>query len=274
LTETSLAEGRLSVASVAVKCARRIFDTFADKTVLSIGAGKMANLMLTSLAELKPGKLLICNRDAGKAAELAAKYGGQSAEFEKLADHLAAADIVLTSTGSASPIIGKTMFESAMRRRRYKPVFLIDIAVPRDIAADVGEVQNVYLYNLDDLQQVVSSTRGQRSAALEAANKILARHVEEFANWHRARQLGPLIDQLHRRWHAVAQEELQRTLGKLPNVTADEREHLEELTRRLVNKLLHDPIRQLRESDQMHGPATQYIHAMEKLFGLDEPKQP
>jgi glutamyl-tRNA reductase len=273
LTETTLAEGRISVASVAVDCARRIFDTFADKTVLSVGAGKMAGLLLTSLAELKPGKLLVCNRDAAKADELAKKYGGQSAGFDKLGVNLAAADIVLTSTGSAAPIITKPLFEIVMRKRRYKPVFLIDIAVPRDVAADVGDMDNVYLYNLDDLQKVVSSTHGQRSAAVDAANKILAAHVEQFANWNRARQLGPLIDQLQRHWHSVAQDELQRTLGKMPEISAEEREHLEELTRRIVNKLLHDPIRQLRDSDQMHAPATQYIHAMEKLFGLDEPKK-
>ena len=273
LGDTGLAEGRISVASVAVDCARQIFDTFGDKTILSIGAGKMAGLMLTGLAELKPGKLLVCNRDPAKGADLASKFGGISAPWEKLADHLAAADIVLTSTGSTTPIISKAMFEAVMRRRRYKPVFLIDIAVPRDVAADVGELQNVYLYNLDDLQRVVSATRGQRSAALEAAGKILADHVEQFVSWNRARQLGPLIDELHRRWHAVANDELQRTLGKFPDISAEERQYLEELTRRIVNKLLHDPIRQLRDSGEMHGPATQYLHAMEKLFGLDEPEQ-
>jgi glutamyl-tRNA reductase len=180
---------------------------------------------------------------------------------------------VLTSTGSAQPIISKAMFESVMRRRRYKPVFVIDIAVPRDVAAEVGDMPNVYLYNLDDLQQVVSTTHGQRSAAVEAASKILAEHIQQFVDWNRARQLGPMIDQLHRRWHAAAQAELERTIGKLPEISAQQRAELEELTRRIVNKLLHDPIRQLRDSAQKHGPAAQYMHAMEKLFALDEPDQ-
>jgi glutamyl-tRNA reductase len=161
-----------------------------------------------------------------------------------------------------------------MRRRRYKPVFLIDIAVPRDIAADVDQLENVYLYNLDDLQQVVSTTRAQRGASLEAANKILAEQVEQFADWNRARELGPLIDQLHRRWHAVAQEELQRALGKLPEISAEQRQHLEELSRRIVNKLLHEPMRQLHQSKDAHGAAAKYLHAMEKLFGLEGPQDP
>ncbi|MGA3068263.1 MAG: glutamyl-tRNA reductase [Tepidisphaeraceae bacterium] len=273
LTETALAEGRLSIASVAVDCARRIFDTFGDKTALTIGAGKMASLMLAGLAELKPGKLLVCNRDPAKAAELARNFNGIPSPWENLADHLAAADIVLTSTGSATPILTKPMFELVMRRRRFKPMFLIDIAVPRDVAPEVGDVQNVYLYNLDDLQQVVSATRSQRGAELDAANQILAQHVEQFADWHRARELGPLIEQLHRRWHAVAQEELERTLGKLPEISAQQRAHLEELSRRIVNKLLHDPIRQMHNSQDGHAPQMKYLHAIEKLFGLDEPPQ-
>ena len=270
LTQTSLAEGRLSVASVAVDYAARIFDTFSDKTVLSIGAGKMASLFLTNLISLRPGKLLICNRDPAKAEILARKFNGTAAPYENLADHLAEADIVVTSTGSTEPIITRGQFETVMRRRRYKSVFLIDIALPRDIESQVGKLENVYLYNLDDLQKASSATRSQRTAAMDAANDILNRHVEEFIAWHRTRQLGPLIDQLYKKSHAVAQEELTRTLAKMNGISQTDREHLEDLTRRIVNKLLHDPIQQLRNGESLHGPAARYLHAMEKMFQLQE----
>ncbi len=270
MSQTTLGEGRSSVATIAVEYARRIFDGFSDKTVLSIGAGKMAGLMLENLAALKPSKLLVCNRDPAKAESLANNFGATAAPLDHLADHLALADIVVTSTGSTEPIITRALFEGVMRRRRYKPVFLIDIAVPRDVAADVGKIENVYLYNLDDLQQAVMATRNQRSAAAEAAGKIVERHVNDFVAWHRTRMIGPLIDQLYQRSHAVAREELTRLVGKLSAVSDEDKRQLEELMRRIVNKLLHDPVQALRESNGDHAPMTQYLHAVQKLFKLDD----
>jgi glutamyl-tRNA reductase len=272
MTETSLAEGRVSVASAAVDYAKRIFDGFSDKTVLNIGAGKMAGLMLTHLAALKPGQLMVCNRDAAKAAELASRFDGNAVALEGLADHLAAADIVVTSTGAAGAIITKPLLEAVMRRRRYKAMFLIDVAVPRDVASDVGKMENVYLYNLDDLQRVVSDTRSQRGAVISAAEQIVEQQVKEFAVWHRTRMMGPMIAELRRRSHEMAREEVQRVMQKLPNVSDAEKEHLGDLARRIVNKLLHDPIEMLRHTDNPHVPIGQYIHAMEKLFKLDADK--
>lgn len=268
-TETALGQGRASVATVAVDYARRIFDVFSDKTVLSIGAGKMSGLVLAGISQLQPGKLLVCNRDPVKAAALARQFSGSPASIDRLADHLAAADIVVTSTGATEPIITRAIFETVIRRRRYKPVFIIDIAVPRDVAADVGKIENVYLYNVDDLQEAVSATLDKRSTAAVAAGKIVEEQVRAFIAWHRARMMGPLIDQLYKRSHAVAQEELSRTVSKLAGITTGDREHLEELTRRIVNKLLHDPIQVLRETETVHTPMTQYLHAIEKLFKLE-----
>jgi len=275
MTQTTLGEGRTSVATIAVEYARRIFDVFSDKTVLSIGAGKMARLMLANMAALKPGKLLICNRDRTKADALAHEFGGSAVAMENLADHLAASDIIVSGTGSSEPIITRSLFEAVMRRRRYRPVFLIDIAVPRDVAGDVAKIENVYLYNMDDLQQAVMATRSQRGAAVEAAGKIVEREVSEFVAWNRARMMGPLIDQLYQKSHAVAQEELGRVLGKLSAVSAADQQQLEELTRRIVNKLLHDPVQALRESDSDHAPMSQYLHAIQQLFKLNsEPRAP
>ena len=268
--ETSIGEGRLSIASVAVDYARRIFDRFQDKTVLNIGAGKMATLVLKHFQELRPRSLLICNRDPEKAIALAGRFGGTPAPFEQLSEHLVAADIVVSSTGSSDPIITRKQFEGLLRPRRYRPIFLIDIALPRDIEASVGELENVYLYNIDDLQQVVAQTQVHRRDALDAARALVAKQVEEFFAWARARELGPVIEQLSRRYHRIAQEEVGRTLHKLPNITDVEKGHLEELARRLVNKLLNDPIQTLRKGDATHGATVQYLRAMEKLFRLGD----
>jgi len=268
--ETPLAEGRVSVASVAVDYARQIFERFDDKTVLCVGGGKMAALVLQAFVALSPGSLLICNRSPDRAQSLATKFNGKPAPFEQLVDHLVAADIVVTSTGAEQPIISRTQFEAILKRRRYRPIFIIDIAFPRDVEPAVGELSHVYLYNLDDLQSVVLNTRSQRQDAFLSARQIVLRQVEEYALWHRQRELGPTIQRLYERYHALAQDELNRTLNKLPNISAAERSHLDELARRIVNKLLHDPIHTLRNADAGHGPNIQYVHALEKLFQLGD----
>jgi glutamyl-tRNA reductase len=267
--ETALAEGRLSVASAAVDYARRIFETFTDKTVLCVGAGKMTTLTLQSFVGLSPKRLLVCNRDPAKAILLAERFTGEAVSYEQLEDHLVAADIVVTSTGSAHPIITRQQFSRVLRRRRYRTSFLIDIAVPRDVEASVGEIERVYLYNLDDLQQVVQATQAQRRDTIDAARQIVALQVEEFAAWHRAREMGPVIDRLYRRYHRIAQDELARTRGKLSSELSEQDEaHLEDMVRRVVNKMLHNPVQVLRQGEAAgaHTPPGGYLHAFQKLF--------
>jgi glutamyl-tRNA reductase len=269
MSETKITEGRLSVGSVAVDCAGRIFDHYYDKTVLCIGAGKMAVLVLQAFHSLKPGRLLICNRDPAKADQLARRFGGIAVPFDNLADHLIAADVVVTSTGAQHPIITRPLFEPLRKARRYRPIFFIDIALPRDVEAAVGQLENVYLYNLDDLQQVVAATHSHRGESIEHARKIVDEQVERYISWTGVRELGPMIDRLYQRHHELAREEVDRIANKLPELSVVEREHLDELARRIVNKLLHDPVKTLREGDSPHALGQTYLHALEKLFQLD-----
>jgi glutamyl-tRNA reductase len=275
MRETALAEGRLSVASVAVDYARQIFEHFGDKTVLCIGAGKTTALVLQHFTALSPGRLLVCNRDPGKAQALAERFRGEAVPFERLSEWLVSADIVVSSTGATLPIVTRAQFEGLRRQRRGRPIFLIDIAVPRDIEPTVGEIDNVYLYNLDDLQQAVSATMSQRQGAIEAARKIVSRHVEEFSAWHRQREIGPIIDRLYKRYHRLAREELDRTFNKLPALSAGDKATLEDMARRIVNKMLHRPVQALRGPDGQAGAPGHlaYMHALEKLFELD-PAEP
>ena len=261
LSTTTLAEGRVSVASVAVECAGKIFDSLADKTVLTIGAGKMTALVLGgfmrgSYTTTRPGKLLVCNRDPTKAAILAARYHGQATPFERLTENLAQADIVITSTGSSHPIIDKPMLQRALRIRRFSPMFLIDIALPRDISVEASTLEQAYVYNLDDLQRVVAATQSSRKDAAHQATQIVQSHVVDFLEHHRARDVGPVIDDLYKKYRALADDELQRTLDRLPNITQEQQAVLRRLVHRVVNKILHEPVKQLRKGEPAQSLTT------------------
>jgi glutamyl-tRNA reductase len=270
---TSLGEGRVSISGVAVGYARRIFDHFRDKTVLCVGAGKMAILALRGFAALGPKQLVVCNRDAEKAERVAKEFGGTGAALETLQQQLLVADIVITSTGAPHPIITRDHFEHLIKQRRYRPIFLIDIALPRDVEPSVGELDRVFLYNLDDLQKAVLETHTQRGGAVDAARAIVQKHVGEFLAWQQQRELGPAIDKLYKRFHDMAAEEVGRTLHKLPNLHDTERAQLEDLARRIVNKLLHDPVKTMREGDLLKSPTGQYASAIERIFRLSEDDQ-
>ena len=269
LNTTGLGEGRRSIASIAVDYARQVFEEFSDKTVLSIGAGKMSSLVLQHFAELRVRKLIVCNREITKAQTLAERFGGIAQSIDDLPQLLAEADIIVSSTSSPVPIITRQRFEAAMKKRRWKPVFMVDIALPRDIEPAVGAMDNVYLYNIDDLQQVAAATDCSRRDSVELARNLVHRRVNEFVTWHLARESGPLIEKLFEKSHAIAHEEAQRTIRKLSGISDLEKEHLEELARRIVNKLLHDPVHAVRQGGI--GGAS-YVYAMEKLFRLDEQK--
>jgi glutamyl-tRNA reductase len=271
--QTPLGDGRVSIAGVAVEYARQIFDHFDDKTVLCVGAGKMGVMALRGFAALKPRQLIVCNRDIEKAARVAAEFDGIGASLDALDEQLVTADIVITSTGASKPIIMAEQFPGLLKRRRYRPIFIIDIAVPRDVDPEIGRLDHVYLYNLDDLQKAVAKTHAQRGQAVEQAQAIVSRAVEEFSLWLRQREMGPMIDQLYKRLHEMAADEVSRVVQKMPDLDEAGKAQMHDLARRIVNKLLHDPVTAIRKGDQLHSPS-QYLHAIERMFGLhDQPAE-
>lgn len=269
LSQTHLSEGRVSVASVAVDYAGHIFDTFTDKTVLCMGTGKMSQLVLRQFAALKPRQLLVASRNPDRAREIARQFGGVGVSSADLDSLLIQADIVVSSTGHPRTLITRSRFEALLKPRRYRPIFMIDIAVPRDIEPTVGELEGVYLYNLDDLQEVVTRTRESRTDSVEDARKIIHQQVESFMAWNRQRQIGPMIDAIYQRYTRMARTELERTAARM-QLDDQQRKHLEELVHRIVQKMLHDPVTQLRSSE-FHDNIQTYVHAIEKLFKLDGP---
>jgi glutamyl-tRNA reductase len=224
------------------------------------------------MAELKPGHVLIANRSPQRASALAAELSasGGKAEaraFEELDALLAEADILLTSTGAAEPIITEGRFKAALKPRRYRPIVMVDIAVPRDIEPAVGGLANVYLYNIDDLQEVAAGNRGKRDQEVAAARELLAAHVDDFLRWFTARDLGPLVKALYEQAGALARAEVDAHLSRHPELPAPQREEIERLAHRIVGKLLHGPVTQLTARAEATA-RPMLAEALRKLFEI------
>ncbi len=269
--ETSVCRGKVSVASVAVEFVRRIFESLFDKCVLSVGAGKMNRIMLRHLSKDRPGRIVITGRTEANARRLADEFAADVRPMEKLPQALCEADVVLASTASREAVITAEMVRAAQKNRNYRPVIFVDIAVPRDVAPDAGEVENVFLYDIDDLKKIVGRTVVARRSQDEAAEAIIAEHVEEMAEKLRLRDAGPVIGQLHRRMEQIAAEELADAENKFS--THDDADEDTEIMRRTlhrtIRRILHGPTRQLRKHAGRRE-ADEYIKTLRKLFDLDE----
>ena len=267
-TETPLAEGRLSIASAAVDFIREVFDDLRGKTVLVVGGGKMAELALVHLQELRPGRLLVVNRGAERAAELAAKFGGETRPFADLVGALADADVVVSGTGAEAAIMTDAAFAEVHRRRRGRHMAIVDIAVPRDFDPAIGVRDNVFLWNIDQLEHVRTRTLLRRQKAVLAAEKILD---EETAGLHealRAQRGGAALAELDRMLQEVADAELAWLWPQLNGIPDGDREKIKTFAHRLRNKFLHPPRAALREEAKRGDPSA-LLAALRKLFRLD-----
>jgi glutamyl-tRNA reductase len=271
---TGIDSGRVSIGSVAVDFARQIFESFADKTVVGIGAGEMAKLALRHMASLEPARLFIANRSVDRATQLAQTLNLQSPHgvrsFDDLDRLLVEADIVVSSTASPTPIITAERFKPLVKQRRARPLFLIDLALPRDVEPAVGTLANVFLYNLDDLQAVVTRTHDDRGEAARQCEAMLTEHVKAAMSQVQHRDVGQLIRQLRGKLHALGEQEQQRTLRKLQGASPEELPALvEEHTQRVINKILHMPLSQLDRRDA-EAPLGFLAAALRRLFQLDD----
>jgi glutamyl-tRNA reductase len=271
-SETRIAERPVSVARVAVDLARQIFESLADKTALLIGAGDMGEVALEALRAAGLGEVAVANRTPERAGELARRFGARAHGLDELPALLERADVVLTSVGGGEPLITPALVEAAMHRRRHRPMFVIDIGVPRNVAPAVNELDAVYLYDLDDLDAVAASNAEQRRRETVLAEAIVLEEQQRFDGWLAALNAVPTIRHLRARGEAVRQTELERGLRRL-DLTDAQRRGVEEVTRRIVNKLLHAPVSRLRaEAEREEGLA--YLEAARVLFALDDPAAP
>ena len=268
-TETGIASGHVSVSSVAVDYVRQVFDYFEDKTVLVIGAGKMGKLTLKHLQELKPGRILVTNRSPQKAIELAGYCGGKAVPWEKLDDALAEADIALSTTGAAEPIVSRKRYlELIQPRRTGGTLVVLDIAVPRDFDPAIHDGDRVCVFNIDDLTRVREQTLAQRRKHIAPAEAIVVAEVKAFVDDWQRRKNGPVIQQLRTEVDKVRADVVQPLLMKLDGkLTPAEKEYIEGAFKLFQNKLLHGPIAALQEASR-EGSSGSLLEAVKKLFRL------
>jgi glutamyl-tRNA reductase len=241
----------VSMAAAAVKLAARIFPTLREQSVLFIGAGEMIELCATHFAAQGPAQVTVASRTLERASRLAHRFGGRAIELKALAEQLHEFDIVVSSTASSLPILGKGMVERALKARRRRPIFMVDLAVPRDIEPEVAQLDDVFLYTVDDLASIVSANLDARRSAVEQAEAIIDAQVGQFMNWMHNRGNVPLIRMLRENAELARREEVQRALRLLQR-GEEPAAVLEQLSLALTNKLLHAPTiqaRAARESD-------------------------
>lgn len=269
-TETEIGENAVSISYAAVELARKIFGELTGRTVLIIGAGEMSELAVKNLAAHGIQSVLVANRTYVRAQELAAKFRGLAVDYDRLAEHLSKADIIISSTGAPHVVINKEMVKEAMRVRRNRPLFFIDIAVPRDIGEDIHSLNNVYLYNIDDLENVVEANLAKRGLQIEKAELIIAEEIEKFSEWLSSRQVVPIIKALREHGHGIRTQELERLFNRLPELSPKERDCIIFTTNLIVNKLLHHPVISLKEmAVQNQERSDLYSSIITRLFGLD-----
>jgi len=264
-TDTAIGASAVSVASAAVALAKQIFDSLAPQTVLLIGAGDMIELTARHLKEQGVGRMIVANRTLERAELLAAPYGAEAIALAEMPARLADADIVISSTASQLPILGKGAVERALKARRHRPMFMVDIAVPRDIEPEVSSLNDVYLYTVDDLQGVVQENRQSREAAAREAEKIIDVQVLTFMHWIRGLDAVPTIRALREQADALRERELKRARARLAR-GEDPDKVLAQLARALTNKLTHAPTDALRHAD-LDG---ELLEAARRLFNLNE----
>ena len=269
-TETAIASSAVSISYAAVELARKIFTDLSNHRALLIGAGEMAELAATHLLSAGVRDFTVVNRTLAKGEELARQFGGRAMPFEELHQALLETDIVITSTGSPTAIIKARDMKEVLRKRRHKPIFFIDIAVPRDIDPDINGLDNVYLYDIDDLKDVVEENLAGRQQEAQKAKGIVVEEVATFMRWRDSLALQPTIVALLDQGESIARRELRKSIKQLgPNPDPQMVAVLERLAKSLCHKIYHEPISYLKRRSQEEGSAQRFIHSTRRIFNLD-----
>lgn len=268
-TETKLSSGRVSIASVAVgEFGKGIFDRFDDKTVLVIGAGEMATETLTYLRDEGVKRIMVCNRNRERAQRLAEEFSGEAQDWDRLEQCLRLADVIVSTTGAAQPIVTRTMIHSIRRQTGPKPLFILDLGAPRDFEPGIGEIDDgLFLYDIDDLEATCEANRSRRAEEVLKARHIIDEETSRFMQdiYHKA--TGPIVKRLREHWEEISRQELELLFRKLPELEDQERLAIEKSISRIVNKLLHPPLETLHQ-EARSGTPHGMIDAIKRLFHL------
>ncbi len=266
-TDTGLGEGAVSVSYAAIALAKKIFRDLKGLNVLVLGAGEMAKLTAVHLQAQHVRQITIASRTLQTAQALAGHLNAVAVPWSELDPALTVADIVVTATGATEPVLTAARVEESMRHRRSRPLFVIDIALPRDVESEVGNLEQVFLYNLDDLQSIVKENLVRRSGELASAERIIEEEVGKFAAWMQSREIIPTVVALRQRFEAIRQSELTRLESKMSGLPPEARQRVDEITHLIVEKLLLTPTEQLKSvSDE--AMVVTYSDALNRLFSL------
>src|SRR6266516_1842009 len=267
-TETGIAASAVSISFMAVELGRKIFNSLVGHTVLLVGAGEMAELAARHLVNAGASDLMVANRSDKTARKLAKEFGGKAVDYAGLADHLANADIVICSTAAPDYVVTQDMARQVLEKRRNRPSFLIDISVPRNIDSAVGELPNLFLFDIDDLEAVVSSNMREREREAERAELIVGSEVMQFQQSLRALDIGPTLGALRRKLHNIAKSEMERQRNRLGQLSPEQERAIEGLLASTVNKISHPLLNHLRRSYDPSEEET--LREWRDLFGIDE----
>lgn len=274
-SETKLAQHAVSVSYAAVELAKNIFEDLGQQKALLIGAGEMAELAAQHLLNSGVSSLLVTNRTLDRAKALASRFQAESFAFSELMQRLPEVDIVITSTGAASPIIHAQDMQAVLKKRRHRPMFFIDIAVPRDVDPGLNQLDNIYLYDIDDLKGVVEENIALRGQEAELAREIIQEEVHKFQHWQRSLGLTPTIVDLLQQGQDIAEREVKKTLKNLgPEAGPEVSQAIQTMAESLYKKLYHHPITFLKRRAQEEDNARHFISLTRRMFNLDQEEVP
>lgn len=269
-SETELGARPMSVAFASVKLAERVFGKFEGHEALIVGAGAMAEQVAEHLRNRGIASLRVVNRSRGHAEELARRLGGEAVDWLQLTASLEAPDILVTSVSGTEAVLTRAMIERAMDARSGRSLFIVDLGVPRNVEAGVSKLYNVYLYNVDDLGEIVEQNKKAREAEIPRAEAIIREHVEKFWVWRSSLEVNAILEELRERLHAQRQEFLRDRLGAIQGLSPEDRQRVARLTEELIDRLLEAPARRLRHSRELRQ-RLEDIEALRDLFGLGQP---
>lgn len=268
-SETGIGDHAVSISYAAIELGRKIFGTLEDKKVLLIGAGEMAELAVEHLIRNRAGDIYVANRTFERGLELARRFGGKALRFEEIEACLEIADIIISSTGSPDFVVRSEQVKRSMKSRRNRPLFFIDIAVPRDIEPKINRLPNAYLYDIDDLKGVIEENVDDRNREAMKAERIIDEGVIVFRKWYDSLDVVPTIVVLRRKIESIARSEAEKTLHSLSHLSENDRDAISRMTQALINKILHEPTCFLKNNG-FYANKSQCIDIARKLFGLDD----
>jgi glutamyl-tRNA reductase len=269
-SETTIAEGAVSVSYAAVELANKIFSDLSKRSALLIGAGETGELTAKHLVGRGIGGIFVANRTKSKAEDLVAALGGKVVDFESILPMLARVDIVVSSVTSDRYLITKTDVRKALKERSHKPLFIIDLGVPRNVDPEVNKIENIFLYDLDGISGIIDQNLQKRKAEIPRVNDIILEELTGFSNWYNSLQVSPTIQDLRAHFEQVRQEEVEKNINRF---SPEDKELVELVTKRIVNKLLHLPTTNLKNgNEESEEEKHKRLHIIRSLFGLHKEK--